>query len=845
MRAISLIPHTGLFDLQCIYLLSLHREFSKHLITDHENSVSSERDRLRQRFSVASHPTLPLLVCSDGYTFTLLKLSSKHTLLETVRDLVVHSRRELGMEEEESSPRRDATQLSEGQGLGNSTHLKFRDFVAVLNVEREASLSKGALLGQVPPLLSLDVEREASLSKGALLGQVPSLPSLDGSDKGFLDNYLRNLDAGHIEFAGKNTGGASLDAISALTNKRCDYALRLALSYLQAATGLLLSCNPFVPCRGALPSSRSPDFEEVETSKLELHRLSNLLISTISKVLLQASLRSAFSCMSVSSEMILLSHDFIASLLKLISLDRIYQDHMVLSLSLANAVFITFLSGLAEKHYDFERLDKNDYTVVSLLEYACFVDKGVYDFLNLLEDVVQVILSTYEVHPSLFEEVSRSPPHSSSQSSNCMVYLGSALKAALKLTASLLKDMKLCCQFFSSARYSPRSKHHYSHLSNESMVCTLRNSTNNAISTLKSLQHYIHCLFKSCSYQCSYYSARKVSTLSNGKPITHSPTASNKRKRLLKSLLQYDLQTAMELVSECLKEYMDVEGVGEGEEDKVAGGSREVVSPSLSDAKVADILSPSNAWSQTGLTTSGLVRIESNSDRLLFGILGDLMALYFTNQKLMLSLTKSDHCSAARQVELSRTKVVERLKDGDICELWTVERTLSFLLLADKWERACDFVIDLGEWKKAFVLSSITFFHHQLLLEDANDCGATPHGYFFDLSCHLALTHILEVVGRIFKKQDRERFWKYDLDRAGSSTFYTSLRAGENFLCETFRVCVKMRLEKVLLSTAHHYINELVEVCSSLSIRVHAGFYLPAPPLYCTQPAITEVVMIK
>lgn len=799
------------------FCLSIYSEFSKHLITDHENSESSERDGLRQRFSVASHPTLPLLACSDGYTFTLLKFSSKHGLLDTVKSLVSYSRKELEMEEVEHLSHHDETRLSEGQGREDSSRLDFCDFVAALDVGQEESLGGGTVLA--------------------------SHPSLGGGDVGFLDRYLRSVEAGHIEFAGENSGRAGCDAGSSAVSKRSEDALRLALSCLQAAMGLLLSCDPFIPCRGTLPSSRSPNLEQVEANKLELHRVATLLVSTTFKVLSQVSQLSAFSSSPLPPKMVSLSHGFISSLLKLIVLDGIYQAHTTLSFSLANAVFMAFLSGLTKKHCNFERLDNDKHTVASMLEYTCFVGKGIHDFSNLLEDMLPILLSTYDVHPSIFGEVLKTPPHASNLSSDCVLYLGSALKAALKLIGSLLKGMKLCCKLSSSARCSP-SKHHIPYLSSESMVRNLRNTTKNVRGTLKSLQDYIRCLLQSYSCRMSHLSSGKVTTRSSGKPITYSPTISNKRKKFLESLLRYDLHTAMELVSSCLKEHEEEEEeAGRGEEDRVTGGSRVVVSPSSSEV-LSDNLSSSSTWSQTGLTSSSLVRIESDADRFIVGTLGDLMASYFTNQKLLLSLSSNDCCSAARQVELSRTKVIKSLKDGNVQELWTVERALSFLLLSDKWERACDFVIELGEWRKAFVLSAVSSLHHKFLLAGVKDCETTSHAYFSNLSRHLALSHILEVIGSVFKKQDRDKFWKYDLDGARSSKSCVSLKIGESFLCETFRVCMMVRLEDVLLSTADRCLSEMVEVCGGLSTSVPAGLYLPAPPLYCTQPTITEQVII-
>lgn len=51
-------------------------------------SLSSERDSYKQKFSVASHPTLPLILCSDGYLLTILKLEDTYSLTSLVTSLV-------------------------------------------------------------------------------------------------------------------------------------------------------------------------------------------------------------------------------------------------------------------------------------------------------------------------------------------------------------------------------------------------------------------------------------------------------------------------------------------------------------------------------------------------------------------------------------------------------------------------------------------------------------------------------------------------------------------------------------------------------------------------------------
>ena len=58
---------------------------------------SSERDVLRQRFSVATHPFYPVLLCSDGYMVSTMSLSATFSLVTLVNSLVSGSRALAGL----------------------------------------------------------------------------------------------------------------------------------------------------------------------------------------------------------------------------------------------------------------------------------------------------------------------------------------------------------------------------------------------------------------------------------------------------------------------------------------------------------------------------------------------------------------------------------------------------------------------------------------------------------------------------------------------------------------------------------------------------------------------------
>ncbi|GFO20998.1 protein jbts17 [Plakobranchus ocellatus] len=58
---------------------------------DYTPSFNSEADPLRQRFSVTSHPSLPILLVSDGYVVVIAQLPSELSQVILMRDLVLES----------------------------------------------------------------------------------------------------------------------------------------------------------------------------------------------------------------------------------------------------------------------------------------------------------------------------------------------------------------------------------------------------------------------------------------------------------------------------------------------------------------------------------------------------------------------------------------------------------------------------------------------------------------------------------------------------------------------------------------------------------------------------------
>ena len=697
------------------------------------------------------------------------------------------------------------------QGLEDSSGLDFRDLVASLDSEPDDSKHKSSLFARKP-------KSQSSSAANAMNGER------------FLDKYLKNLDAGRIEFADESQRGVQNSKMNGI-HQRSDNSLRQALLYLQSAAGLLLTCDPFVPYRGTWPSSPSPSLPQAEKSREELRTLSLLLLSTTNKVLSQTSLLCAFSNGYTSSEMIVLSLNFTRAVLKLILQDTFLQANTQLSVSLCNAIICGHLSGWFKRHLDFKSQDQSKYTIMSLLEYSNTIGKGMVDFSNLLEDLIHVLLSTYKTYPSIFGHISRMPSSSSfyssisQPSSNCVLYLSSSLDRALKLVSLLWKDMKTCRSLSSTAGYLPGEKSQGPQLSRKTIIQNISYNTKNVCSTLKALQVYIQQLLAQTDLAGVSPRSECRGSIDADIPVSDSASGTeSKAKDLLDYLTNYDILAAVKLADTCI-EFMP-------DENNIHSNVPLDLSSYLSGERSSD---------EFALSGSSSLRLIRTPDKITLAILGQLMASYFTNRKLLVPRCLGDHLEPSQKTELSRLKVTESLKESGTWEYWTVERTLAFLVLSDKWEEAYQFVLEVEDWRKAFVLAATHSLHHKLM----STSSGPSDGCLFETSYQLGLINTLKVIGSFFHKMDKEKFHKAYRSSHSGVPANLQLRYIEIFLSETFNRFSLVKMEAVVLSAGRHYLCELEEACSDVGVKVASGFQLPAPPLYCPQPAITKEVRLR
>lgn len=179
--------------------------------------MHSDRDPLHQKFSVSSHPSLPIVLYSDGYLVTIVQLPSELTPLLFMRDLVLESSAHL--KQIADTQRLDLT-------VANAYNLPAKDLVNIRGAAGGAShaLKKHSPSGQKSygfeePSISLNDTIDSEISFA--LGDDKSSVSHMG------DGAVQNASSGKIIFGEPDvlllTEGASVNDANS-TMKALDLA---------------------------------------------------------------------------------------------------------------------------------------------------------------------------------------------------------------------------------------------------------------------------------------------------------------------------------------------------------------------------------------------------------------------------------------------------------------------------------------------------------------------------------------------------------------------------------------------------------------------------------------------
>ncbi|XP_029940368.1 ciliogenesis and planar polarity effector 1 [Salarias fasciatus] len=224
--------------------------------------------------------------------------------------------------------------------------------------------------------------------------------------------------------------------------------------------------------------------------------------------------------------------------------------------------------------------------------------------------------------------------------------------------------------------------------------------------------------------------------------------------------------------------------------------------------------------------------------------LGRFMASYFTNQPLHIlpphnvavlpPLHLPHGPSSGRLVPLCQEEVARAVRQQHLSQVWTVDYAQDLLLLGGLLPEAVWLASNLGDWKTAVSLSlaytSYCKDHSTLARLRRRELHLPPtlkpeSIFQTELECLLCI-----------EADSKERKDKDD-DRSLSD-----LLDGEDW--DLLRVSIQDILKasviagvNVMSSPLSSLLDAAKELCSSLPALVPMGLYLPSPPLYCPQPS--------
>ena len=272
------------------------------------------------------------------------------------------------------------------------------------------------------------------------------------------------------------------------------------------------------------------------------------------------------------------------------------------------------------------------------------------------------------------------------------------------------------------------------------------------------------------------------------------------------------------------------------------------------------------------------VFIESENGLAVVTSLARFMVAFFCNRPLLVAPATNPSIippafsqvplTGSRYLELDRSAITKSVRQQCLTDEWTVDHTLEMLILSGLWEEACDLISSLGDWKKSFLLASTYLTHARMLAETTGSLQAESCRNLEMISHHLAVDNVMSLLvlphdsasphpsslgisqparHSETPKRPKRRAMKRRVPRThctdpcieGTQPHSVEVLGA---ISGTLRACAWVELDSVLLDTVSSLIGKLTETCKQLSLEVPTLVYLPAPPLYCPQPSITQEV---
>ncbi|XP_064607182.1 ciliogenesis and planar polarity effector 1-like isoform X2 [Liolophura sinensis] len=773
-------------DMGPTYYLPLHPLIAvRH--HDGRESAGSEHDVMKQHFSVATNPRLPMILCSDGYLVTVLHFPPELGSVTLVRDLVLESSQHLSY-------------LLQQDNL----NMTVADAYKLPSGKRKVKVP-GKYQFEMPP-------------SNELMSSILSEDSLEGSQ-----SFFPYLNSGQVEFGQAEALLATTDAsfsnldMSVVVLKHFEMAQRA----LFTAWGVVVS--------GSEDMSRNMENVTKYVLKNIVKLFSILLDSSCIEDIME-DLIPVSSTAPVQNLRLFKLLSLYKAVFHLCHFDAVKHDLM--------AAMLKFTHGTLDLILSSKHLQEHDPRLKTLL--GCL---AILKFTETILDKVYVWVpssaqqgqrASYE-HAYLTEGA-YAGSHSSKVKSQQSVNLNRTKSLPSKrLCLSWKLLYKHCLHYQEKLKTQPAVSEHWAQVTD--LTSRIQQKLQDLDVDLSPRHQHISTGDK-LSLNGLYTQALGVwqNQLKNLAAGSESKRVSKLcHAQLYTYLLRGDLKQALDLVDNLLLQSNFTK-----ERSQTAIGNFQGQTSSLL------TLVTSTLKNQDSGNTEKIPCIRNKAIRKLVQSLARFMAAYFTNETLYVFPSHSPKplppvhggkaVANSRILPVYHRDVSSMVSKCGLDKVWTTERTLEYLMLAGLvWEGVC-FADSMGDWKSAFLLSVACKQHQKIAPHLYHSCKLSmqlPERLYPGSILERALGHLVGHPSAL------------DTPR-GNNHLFEAIAIDEGTDLSQLRQTLEEILKAGIMSmvdVAPWLLSGLVQrlkaVISRLQPLVPSEFYLPCPPIYCPQPTQT------
>ncbi|XP_072017991.1 uncharacterized protein [Amphiura filiformis] len=846
------------------------------------SSLKSEADEKRQRFCVSTHPTKPMILCSDGYLATIMELPESLTCTSLMTDFLSEGRTALNL-------------LSERQQLG-LTRLGTLKFQQTIHPSPQVKLP-------VSPLAASGLQGANSTSKGLI--------STVGSDANYAGPYA-NLDEGKIVFGYpmeldatqrggtlNRTEGGNVLAVTSRAQRALFSTLGLGLSHSGTWTSkldhlLLLTASSIVRlCEVIILHSYSDVIRSRDKSQ-SLQRVCSLFQDAMATFLWDMTSRTS------QPTALKMSHWMVSALL---------HHTKALPSCLAQKTSVVILQFS-------ERLLSTVYTMVPVQQPSFHIKELMFHDGDVVEGAHFASVTGKQAPPMGHIYTYVDGQRSGYNGYGLMPTQVAKVPVRCLLGKRLIKSWKLLHDHLNK-QYSKLLQHGLDSTTthrggNRTNLRRQRQLLLLLCGVQKKLHHLgwnvplsfsqfwveeIHKGFlKGCEWYINGYvreaiqcwhlttlQAQTYHTTNTTPPSTTTSSSSTTQEQrhlsgtplltaslvaiLYTHLENYDLSSALKLIDRLIHCYQG-DGKVKGHRSKKGVPSKLV----RTDLSFLETIRKSGKVHFTAV----LPCVPLGEHRAVVACLARWMALYFTNQPLyiypacsavlMPSLIQGENTEYGTTSDQPRTlplyhdRISGAIRHQDLSEVWTADTALALFLVCGLVPEAVWLARELGDWKSAFTLAVLYSEQNSWVIQLPSSVDTKPlvlPGHLTpDAIMKESLSSLLQTSGETPLKSKNERRGSMDSSSSNlsilqvptsgglkkSSSMYSihdedkaSQEQRSKSLTDMLTAAALIGLDPTLW-----LLGNLTDACLSLvaefNTLVPDDFYLPAPPYYCPQP---------